>query len=345
MDGAASHITASTRAAATITGGPVATHDEAAAAFAAACALPPLTPGATVAGDALVVDGLLGAGGMGVVYAVRELATGRRLAMKTVRNASPRAVHGLHREYLRLAGLRHRNIVAVDRMHDDGTRCLFTMEVVAGESLVGHVRPGGRLDVRRLRRALGQLIDALHYLHGAGPVHRDVKPSNVLVAGDRVVLVDFGLAVHAGDDTSDTSDTSGTPAYMAPEQASGLRVGPAADWYALGVLLWEALTGALPPLAAGRAGEMPVRRVPDVVPRGLPADLVGLARRLLVADPTLRAVPPRRRWSARIRRGALRAAMPRANHGAPIADLDPTGLGSPRGTARGDPSSYAPPRR
>jgi serine/threonine protein kinase len=331
------HLTASTRDAATVTGGPAATQDGPAAPNAADV-LPPLAPGAPLLGGRFVVDGILGAGGMGVVYAVREAATGRRLAMKTVRTASPRALHGLHREYLRLAALRHRNIVAVDGMHDDGTRCLFTMEAIAGEPLLAHVRPGGRLDVRRLRRAMGQLVGALHYLHASGIVHRDVKPSNVLVADGRVVLLDFGLALHAGDDGADGNDTSGTPAYMAPEQAAGQRVGPAADWYALGVLLWEALAGALPPLAAAGRGEVPVRRVPDTVPRGLPADLVALTRALLVADPAVRAVPRRRWWSARTGRGAPRTIGP-AITAAPPAGSWSIGPPSARGTARGHPAA------
>jgi serine/threonine protein kinase/predicted ATPase len=153
---------------------------------------------------------------------------------------------------------------------------------------------GSRVREQRLRAALLQLVDALSAIHEAGHVHRDVKPSNVLVAKDgRVVVLDFGLvSVAAGAESSSETLIVGTPAYMAPEQVLGAPVGPAADWYAVGVILYLALTGALP-LDGSNAEIMDakIERTPPpphwLVP-GLPPDLASLALDLLKIDPTLR---------------------------------------------------------
>jgi hypothetical protein len=150
---------------------------------------------------------------------------------------------------------------------------------------------GGGFDEPRLRAAFAQLAEGLAALHARGLVHRDVKPSNVLVAtGGRVVVLDFGVVA----DVSERGDGAvvGTAAYMAPEQAAGGAVGPAADWYALGVVLYRALTGRLP--FCGTRAALAVEKVtyevtpPMAVAPDVPADLDALCRDLMRVDPAAR---------------------------------------------------------
>ncbi len=152
--------------------------------------------------------------------------------------------------------------------------------------------PGGNYREDRLRPALAQLARALAALHAAGAVHRDVKPSNVLVTAEgRAVLLDFGLVSAASIET--TQSGAGTPEYMAPEQVAMQPVNGAADWYAFGVILFELLSGRLP--FEGLPHEILYRKQHGRAPRltalapGVPADLAALCDRLLEADPEMRA--------------------------------------------------------
>ncbi len=154
--------------------------------------------------------------------------------------------------------------------------------------------PRGPLDEARLRAVLPQLVSALAAVHDAGHLHRDVKPSNVLVSHDgRLVLLDFGLvtALRAAERVQD-GDLEGTPAFMAPEQIEGTGVGPATDWYAVGVMLFLALAGKLP--FDGTLSEILekklTREAPSVrasVPRA-PADLAALCASLLKMEASAR---------------------------------------------------------
>ncbi|MCG8419974.1 MAG: AAA family ATPase [Proteobacteria bacterium] len=158
-----------------------------------------------------------------------------------------------------------------------------------GDNPTGY--PGAGYDEARLRAALGQLSAGLCALHRAGKVHRDIKPSNILVADDgRLILLDFGLTTEftAGSHDRD-GHIVGTVAYMAPEQARGERIGPAADWYSVGTVLYQALTGRLP-FQGGIAEVLRDKQsqpVPD--PRGwgirYPDDLVELCLALLHVSP------------------------------------------------------------
>ena len=153
-----------------------------------------------------------------------------------------------------------------------------------------------RLDEQRARVAFTAVVDAVMAVYAAGKLHRDLKPQNVLVTPEhRVVVLDFGLALDLVGDRAASSVEGravGTPAYMAPEQACGAAVGPAADWYSVGVMLYQALTGQLPfsgswrQLLDEKLTRDPVH--PSSLAPGCPADLADLAMALTVRDPAAR---------------------------------------------------------
>jgi serine/threonine protein kinase len=183
-----------------------------------------------------------------------------------------------------------------------------------GEVAIAVPMPGmGPLDESRLRDALAQLTVGLNALHHAGMVHRDVKPQNMLVTQQgRVVILDFGLVA---DSTGQAEDgILGTPAFMAPEQGAGQKVGPAADWYAVGTMLYIALTARVP--FSGRPDLLLEHKLAHDPPRpsalsgGVPADLDELCMELLRRDPATR--PSGRALLERFGRAAP-AARPRAS--------------------------------
>ncbi len=275
----------------------------------------------------------LGAGGMGVVYEAYDRDRHVNLALKTLRTPSPDAILRLKTEFRALQDIQHRNLVHLGELFEDNGVWFFTMELVAGTSLLEHVRPGApagvwsdsatadtamaaavvpfagtparapvrvgtpsiaAFDEARLRDALAQLARGLVALHRAGKIHRDVKPSNILVdASGRVVLLDFGLVSDTvrGPAFSEIG-VVGTAGYMAPEQALGRPVGPAADWYSVGVVLYEALTGFLPfagtPLQMLNEKQRQRPSSPAARTANLPVDLEKLCLELLEREPDAR---------------------------------------------------------
>lgn len=220
----------------------------------------------------------------------RELGT--PVALKILRRLDGGALLRFKRELRELRDIHHENLAELHELYEDDGLWFFTMELVPGTDLLEHV---GRRDIvdgwvcdeMLLRSCIRQLAQGLQVVHDHGLVHRDVKPSNVRVTpGGRLVLLDFGaVSVHR-----DTTQALGTPAYMAPEQAFQGPVLPSADWYAVGVVIYEALTGRLP---AGRMTDgfpNPAHRPPTPPSSLAPCapDLEQLCLALLAADPDAR---------------------------------------------------------
>jgi serine/threonine protein kinase len=272
----------------------------------------------------------LGTGGMGVVYETYDQERGELVALKTMRRVNPTALVWFKQEFRALSDITHPNLVNLYELFTVEDRWFFTMELVEGGDFVSYVKsrpeavcfrvaagdpfdekgrgPGtwsGQetesrqvkfFDETRLRDALSQLAEGINALHQSGKLHRDIKPPNVLVTAEgRVVLLDFGLTAdleslarqHAVD-----RQIVGTVGHMSPEQSAGLSMTTASDWYSVGVMLFEAMTGRLP--FSGSPDEILTAKQtqsppsPDSLVLGLPEDLVRLCVALLDRVPANR---------------------------------------------------------
>jgi serine/threonine protein kinase len=238
----------------------------------------------------------LGYGGMGIVYEAIDRERGGRVALKRLRDAHPECLLRFKREFRCIAGRQHPNWVQAFELIEEDGHWFITMELVEGVDFLTWVLTGAGqrpFNERRLRDGLRQLVRAVAALHDAGKVHRDVKPENVLVTrSGRVVLLDFGLVVDLYEDDFICGESVGTPAYVAPEQMAAEPPDHAADWYSVGVLLYHALTGALPfagtasQILSRKAAEDPMRPRERVA--GVPDDLEQLCVALLARDPAAR---------------------------------------------------------
>ena len=269
-------------------------------------------PGEVLAGRYEIVR-FIAVGGMGEVYEAEDLELGSRIAVKAVRGELANADHvfWLKREVQAARRIQHPNVCRVfdlvEAQSVSGSPVVFlTMELLAGETLTQKLRRDGALTERQALPLLRQMVAALAAAHRAGVVHRDFKSGNVMIVPradgpPRAVVMDFGLARSIPPDTRATASTwspatmaaYGTPAYMAPEQIRGGRVGPTADIYALGVVLYEMLTGELPypessPLAMAvkKSRERPVAAA-TLAPALRPTWRAAL-RQCLEADPKKR---------------------------------------------------------
>jgi tetratricopeptide (TPR) repeat protein len=244
--------------------------------------------GRSLANGRFEVLRLLGEGGMGVVHAARDTERGEVVAVKSLRHLGGEALLRFKHEFRALQDLHHPNLVALGELLEENEDWFYTMELVEGVDVLAWVDG----DRDRLRDVLRQLAAGLSALHATGKVHRDIKPSNVLVThAGRVVLVDFGLVTESRAAVASDPSIVGTAAYMAPEQAASRPVGPAADWYAVGCILFEALTGRLP--FEGTTIQILMHKLEEDPPlpsqlASVPTDLDALCGELLRGDPDQR---------------------------------------------------------
>ncbi|MFD2763314.1 serine/threonine-protein kinase [Micromonospora eburnea] len=250
-----------------------------------------------VLSDRYLLSERIATGGMGAVWKCTDTLLGREVAVKVLLPslvADPEFTTRFHAEARMMAALRHPGIVQV---HDFGSATLadgsqvsyLVMEYVDGEPLVTWIRRAGRLDPASTMSVVAQAGHALHAAHLAGIVHRDVKPGNLMVKRDgTVVLVDFGIArasTMAGITAAHM--VLGTASYMSPEQATGQRVAPATDVYALGAVAYFCLAGR-PPFEGENPLQVAMRHAQDAPPP-LPADtppaVVELVHRALAKSP------------------------------------------------------------
>lgn len=263
----------------------------------------------------------LGRGSTGIVYEACDTESNAVVALKTLVSMNAESLLRLKHEFRSLANVEHGSFVRLGELACEDGQWFFTMQRVHGSDFLDYVRCGERLppspedrargvasashvraapatigdatplrlevDEARLRSAVAQLVEGLAALHETGRLHRDVKPSNVMVTDEgRLVLLDFGLTTGFGVDEA----IVGTPAYMAPEQIAGEPLSAATDWYAVGVMLFAALTGRLP--FEGELTAVLHEKMWNEAPRdwgeGAPEDLRALAAAMLEREPHAR---------------------------------------------------------
>jgi len=254
----------------------------------------------------VVVDGRyrllerVGSGGMADVWAADDLQLGRKVALKLLYrrfSQDPEFVERFRREASSAAALQHPNVVSVyDRGEWEGTYYI-AMEFLEGPTLKQLLIAEGALDPARAIEIAIQILKASRFAHGRGVIHRDIKPHNVIVepVEDRVKVTDFGIARAGASDMTETGSIMGTALYLSPEQAQGHAVSAASDLYAVGVVLWEMLTG-MPPFSGDSAVTVALKQVteaplaPSVHNPAVGPELDAVVMRALEKDPARRYV-------------------------------------------------------
>jgi serine/threonine-protein kinase len=254
-----------------------------------------------IVGGRYLLGELIGEGAFAFTYRAQDLRLGRDVALKILRQIHARdATYAarFRREAVAVASISHRNVVQVFDHGPHEDTLYIAMEYVAGRMLrqVRH-DAGGRLPASQAVDLMVQVLRGLDAVHRAGIIHRDIKPENILVGDDRVArLADFGIAVDStGGSLTMTGTTLGTVAYMAPEQARGETLTPAADLYSVAVVLYELLSGRLPfqtenavamMLAHQQTNPLSLRQVAPEA--GIPARLEAIVMAALAKSPGTR---------------------------------------------------------
>jgi serine/threonine protein kinase/Tfp pilus assembly protein PilF len=257
-----------------------------------------LGPGSVVAGHR--IESVINSGGMGIVFSAVDTELERRVAFKIIKPelaADEQFRRRFQREAKLMASIDHPNIIQIWRCGEEDGLLFVSMQYVEGTDLAAVIRELGRLPTLRAARIVADVAAALDVAHRYGVVHRDVKPHNILLEqrpeDERVVLTDFGLAKRVRKSRSEmfrTREFIGTPAYAAPEQMRPKRVDARADIYALGGVLFHAVTGRVPFDADDEVGLLiahataPPPRVTAVV-SDVPRDLDSIVEKALAKNP------------------------------------------------------------
>jgi eukaryotic-like serine/threonine-protein kinase len=240
-----------------------------------------------------------GSGGMAVIYKAQDLELSRTVAIKILRpslTADTAFLTRFRNEARSVANLNHPNIVTVYDVGNDGQTQFIVMEFVDGQDLKRVIKQEGILPVDRALKLAIQICGGIGFAHRAGLVHADVKPQNILIAkGDMVKVTDFGIA-QAFSDTQPPERQQvvwGSPHYFAPEQARGEKPTPASDVYAIGIVMFEMLTGRLPYMGADQQ-QLALAHIRDRIPMvtelngSVPESLSSIVYKVMSKEPSAR---------------------------------------------------------
>jgi serine/threonine-protein kinase len=272
----------------------------------------------------------LGRGAMGVIYKAKDPVIGRFVAVKTVRLGdftAPGEIEELRSRLMREAQsagvLSHPNIITIFDVGEEGGLSYFAMELVEGATLEHLIETGQRLDEVTIVHVARQTADALAFAHQRGIVHRDIKPANIMLTQEgRVKVADFGIAKVGSAKMTQTGMLLGSPSYMAPEHFLGHALDGRSDIFALGIVMYELITGH-PPFAAQNLGTLSYKIVhedavpPNKLKPGLNPQLNALVVKALARDPAQRF------QTAEELRSALDALRPGTAAPKSIKDADP----------------------
>ena len=273
------------------------------------------------------IHGVLGKGAMGLVYDARDPKLDRRVAIKTIRTQTADGDQArmirlrFEREVRAVARLNHPNIVQVYDFGSEGELAYIVMEYIRGKELKDYFDGSERLELKQIFVLMAELLDALHFAHEAGIIHRDVKPANVMVAaGGHAKLTDFGVARFTEPEGSELEATRvgavvGTPAYMSPEQAQGKPLDRRSDVFSAGIIFYQLLTWQKP--FQGSQWELAKKIIED--DPVWPSQLVQIPPEIdRVVARALAKQPERRYQTAR----AFAQALERVRQGKPPEDPD-----------------------